>query len=182
MVNNFSVILGGLPGFNQYKAMGKKCLTQGRYIETRNLAIKSLTLSQLSYRCSLTMICDRIQKEPYHLYESVSHSITKEEKFIVPKKYPYDMSLVMRKPAFCCTKTKAQISFAVTAKLISTFVFATCIVQSLYFLNTKFQASSQLLWLYSPVSVGSGRKPRRPVFPQRGLYLYSKGYGKIGIS
>ena len=32
-------------------------------------------------------------------------------------------------------KTKTQISFAVTAKLISAFVFATWIVQSLFFLN-----------------------------------------------
>ena len=28
-VNNFSVILGRLPGFNQYNAMGMKCLAQG---------------------------------------------------------------------------------------------------------------------------------------------------------
>ena len=41
-------------------------------------------------------------------------------------------------------KQKAQISSAVTAQLISTFVFATKIVQSLFFLNLKFQASSYL--------------------------------------
>ena len=52
--------------------------------------------------------------------------------------------------------------------LISAFVSATQIVQSLYFLNTKFQASSHLMRLYSPVSVGHGRKPRRLVFSQRG--------------
>ena len=57
---------------------------------------------------------------------------------------------------------------SVTAKLISAFVFAARIVQSLYFLNPKFQASSHLLWLYSPACVGPGRKPRRPVFSQRG--------------
>ena len=34
-------------------------------------------------------------------------------------------------------------------------------VQSLYFLKPKFQASSHLLWLYSPVCVGPGRKPER---------------------
>ena len=56
-------------------------------------------------------------------------------------------------------KTKAQIRFAVTAKLISAFVFATRIVQSLYFLNTKFHASSCLLLLCSPVCVGPGQKP-----------------------
>ena len=56
---------------------------------------------------------------------------------------------------FAYAKTKTQISFAVTAKLISAFVFATLIVQSLYFLNPKFHASSYLLWLYSPVCVGN---------------------------
>ena len=62
------------------------------------------------------------------------------------------MSRVIRKPTFCnfaYAKTKTQISFAVTAKLISIFVFATQIMQSLYFLNLKFQASSYLLWLYT---------------------------------
>ena len=39
----------------------------------------------------------------------------------------------------------AQISFAVTAKLISAFVFATQIVQFLYFLNPKFTASNSVL-------------------------------------
>ena len=42
-------------------------------------------------------------------------------------------------------KTKAQISFAVTAKLISAFVFATRIVQFLLYLTPKFQANSSFL-------------------------------------
>ena len=41
-------------------------------------------------------------------------------------------------------KWKTQISFAVTLRLISAFVFATWVVQYLFFLNTKFQASSHL--------------------------------------
>ena len=77
----------------------------------------------------------------------------------------------MRKPVLAYAKTKTQISFAVTAKLISAFVFATRIVQSLNFLNTTFQASSHLLWLYSLVCVRPGQKPRRPVFSQRGSFL-----------
>ena len=56
-------------------------------------------------------------------------------------------------------KTKAQISFAVTAKLISAFVFATQIVQFLFYLNPKFQASSSFLCLYRPVCVRPVRKP-----------------------
>ena len=46
---------------------------------------------------------------------------------------------------FAYVKTKTQISFAVTAKLISAFIFAIQIVQSLYFLKPKFQAPSHLL-------------------------------------
>ena len=62
---------------------------------------------------------------------------------------------------FAYAKTKTHISFAVTAKLISAFVFATQIVHFLYYLNPKFQVSSHLLWLYSLVCVGPGRKPDR---------------------
>ena len=63
------------------------------------------------------------------------------------------------KPTICIGESKSQISFAVTGKLISTFVFATQIVQFLYFLNPKFPASNHLLSLYSPVCVGPGRNP-----------------------
>ena len=59
---------------------------------------------------------------------------------------------------------------SVTAKLISAFVFATRIVQFLFYLNPKLQASSSFLRLYSPVCVGPGRKPRRPVFSRRGSF------------
>ena len=86
----------------------------------------------------------------------------------------YQLSFVMRKPAFAYEKTKTQISSTVTAKLISAFVFASRIGQSLYFLYAKFQASSHLVWLYSPVCVRPGRKPRRPVFSQRGSFYFRK--------
>ena len=72
----------------------------------------------------------------------------------------------MKKPAFCLCENKDEDR--VTVKLICAFVFATRIVQSLFFLNPIFQASSHLLRLGSPVCVGPGRKPRRPVFSQRG--------------
>ena len=65
-------------------------------------------------------------------------------------------------------KTKAQISFAVTAKLISAFIFAARIVQLLFYLYPKFEASSVLLWLYSSGCVEPVRKPRRPGFSRRG--------------
>ena len=72
-----------------------------------------------------------------------------------------NMSLVIRKPAFCIWEKKTQIS---------AFVFAIRIVQSLNYLNPKSQASSYLLWPHSPVCVGPGRKPRRLVFSQQGSY------------
>ena len=83
---------------------------------------------------------------------------------------------------FAYAKTKMQISFAVTAKLISAFVFATWIVQYLFFLNTKFQASSHLLWLHSLVCVGPGRKPQRPVFSQWGSIYTKKIYRPYPIT
>ena len=58
---------------------------------------------------------------------------------------------------FAYAKTKTQISCAVTAQLISVFVFAARVVLSLFFLNLKFQASSLFLRLFCIVP---GRKPR----------------------
>ena len=55
--------------------------------------------------------------------------------------------------------------------MISAFVFAIRIVQSLFYLNPTFQASSHLLWLYSPVCVGPGRKPRRPYLTTRLTFI-----------
>ena len=68
-------------------------------------------------------------------------------------------------------QTKTQINFGVTAKLISAFVFATQIVQPLFFLYPKFKVSNNILWLYSPVCVGPDQKPLRPVFSQRGSII-----------
>ena len=60
----------------------------------------------------------------------------------------------------------------VTAQLISAFVFTSKIVQFVFFLNPNFQAPNHLLWLYSSVCFGPGRKPRRQVFSCRGsIYL-----------
>ena len=56
----------------------------------------------------------------------------------------YYLSLVLRKPAFCICENKDADQLRGTAKLISAFVFATRIVQSLYYLNPKFHASKHL--------------------------------------
>ena len=66
--------------------------------------------------------------------------------------YPFTSSLSIYEPRhaktvffFAYAKTKTQISFPVTAKLISVFVCVTHIVRYLYFLNPKFQGSNHLV-------------------------------------
>ena len=82
-----------------------------------------------------------------------------------------DMSLVMRKPAFCICENKDADQPRGNREADQRLCFATQIVQSLYFLNPKFQVSSHVLWLYSLVCVRPGWKPRRLVFSRRGSYV-----------
>ena len=93
----------------------------------------------------------------------------------------------MRKSVFCMCQNMTQISFAVTPKLISAFVFATRIVQFLYFLNPEFQASSNLLWLYSvqPVLCGTRSKTLKTGFLTTRLNYHLphfKGWNVIGFN
>ena len=62
-------------------------------------------------------------------------------------------------------KQRRRISCAVTAQLISAFVFATQIVQILFYLYPKFQASSIV-----PVCVGPGHKPKLLAFSCTGSF------------
>ena len=77
----------------------------------------------------------------------------------------------MRKPALYISENKDADQLRGNREADQRLFFTTRIVQSLYFLNPKCQASSHLLCLYSPVCVGPGRKPLRPVFSQRGSIL-----------
>ena len=62
----------------------------------------------------------------------------------------------MRKPTFCICENKDAVQLRGNREADQRlFIFATQIVQSLYFLNPKFQDSSHLLWLHSPVCVGN---------------------------
>ena len=87
--------------------------------------------------------------------------------FLTPAETLTYMSCVMGKQIICICENKGadQLCGIQTADQRLCFRY---IVQSLYYLNPKFQASSHLLWLNSPVCVGPGRKPRRLVFSQRG--------------
>ena len=66
----------------------------------------------------------------------------------------------MGKPTICIGENKSADQLrGKTAKLITAFVFATRIVQFLFYLNLKFQASRSSLCLYRPVCVAPVRKP-----------------------
>ena len=66
----------------------------------------------------------------------------------------------MRKPTICICENKDADQLRGNREADQRpFVFATRIVQLLYFLNPKFQASSQLPCLYSSVCVEPARKP-----------------------
>ena len=61
---------------------------------------------------------------------------------------------IMRKSEFCICENKGAYqlhsNYAADQRL---FVFATYVVQSLYFLKPKFHTSIYLPWLHSPVCV-----------------------------
>ena len=78
------------------------------------------------------------------------------------------MSRIVRKPDFCLGENKGADQLR---GKISAFVFATRIVQFLFYLNPKFQASSSFLSLYRPVCVGPGRKPPKTGFLASRLIL-----------
>ena len=65
----------------------------------------------------------------------------------------------MRKPAFCICENKDGDQLHSNCAADQRLYFAIRIEQSLYYLSPKVQTSSYVLWLYSPVCVGPGRKP-----------------------
>ena len=81
--------------------------------------------------------------------------------FLTPKNSTreQDMSLVMRKPAFCICKNKDadQLCSNCAAYQHLCFLYTDSTIPLLP--KSEFQASSRLLWLYSLVCVGPGRKP-----------------------
>ena len=73
----------------------------------------------------------------------------------------------MRKPAFLHMLKQRPRSSMCNHDLISTFVYRYVdsqelleIIENLYFLHPKFQASSHLLWLDNPFYVRPGRTPQ----------------------
>ena len=82
----------------------------------------------------------------------------------------YHMSRDVRKQAFCICENKDADQLRGNREADQRLCFRYMDSKSLYYLHPKFQASSHLLWPYSPACVGPSRKPRRPVFSERGSF------------
>ena len=140
------------------------CLDENAYLcDCSSLSVKQVVPSQ--HRVFLSQ--KRSVPAPLYFSQCIFHRALWPRSFPVLTAEVPEMSCIMRKPALCICKNKDTDQLPSYAKLINAFVFATQIVQSLYFLNPKFQASSYmyLLLLHSMVCVGPVRKP---VFSQRG--------------
>ena len=87
----------------------------------------------------------------------------------------------MRKPAFCICENKDadQLRGNREADQRLCFRYTASTIPLLSKPEKKLQVSSHLLWLYSLVCVGPGRKPRRPVFSERGSYDVSYLYASF---
>ena len=81
----------------------------------------------------------------------------------------------MGKPTICIGENKGADQLHSNCEADHAFVFATRIVQFLFYLNQKFQASSSFLCLYRPVCVGSVRKPHCG-FPHEATHLMALIY------
>ena len=69
------------------------------------------------------------------------------------------MSRLMGKPTICISENKDADQLRGNREADQRLCFASRIVQFLFYLNLKFQASSSFLRLYRPVCVGPVRKP-----------------------
>ena len=85
----------------------------------------------------------------------------------------------MRKPAFCICDNKDADQLRGDREADQRLCFRYIDSTIPLLLNPKFQASSHLLWLYSPVCVGPGRKSRRPVFSEQGSFEPGQENGSL---
>ena len=84
----------------------------------------------------------------------------------------------MRKPAFCICENKDADQLRGDREADQHLCFRYTDTTIPLLSKSKIQASSHLQWLYSLVCVGRGRKPRRPVFSQRGSLYAGTGTPK----
>ena len=83
-----------------------------------------------------------------------------------------ELSRVVRKPDFCICENKDADQHREADQCLC-FRYMDSTIPLLSTVNPKFQASSHLMWVYSLVCVGPGRKPWRPVFSERGSNTFN---------
>ena len=107
-----------------------------------------------------------VQLKPIH-----QRCVASEETTLLPT----EICPVMRKPAFCICKNKGtnQLhgNWAADQRICYHYI-----VQSLFFLNPKFPASSYLQWLYNPVCVRPGWNPPPPPPPPKKVFQLRDSY------
>ena len=79
----------------------------------------------------------------------------------------------MRKPTICLCENKDADQLRGNREADQRLCFRYTDSTFPFFLNPKFQASSNLLCLYSPVCVGPGQKPKLLVFSRTGSNAFS---------
>ena len=130
-------------------------------------------------KCKFVRLCLFVlHAEYFFLFLTLTHRFNKSIKlhlcFFMCVNSTYNMSHVLRKTAFCICENKDTDQLCGTRKadqrLCFHYIESTVPLLPIY---TKFQSSSHLLWLYSPVCVRPGPKSRRPVFSQRDSYNMS---------
>ena len=120
------------------------------YYSEKSMLTKSLADVELELNCLRSKL-----EESKHAKQEATLEVIK-------------LSLVVRKPDFCICENKDADQLRgnreADQRLCFRYTDSTIPLPS----KSKFQASSHLVWLYSPVCVGPGWKPRRPVFSERG--------------
>ena len=81
----------------------------------------------------------------------------------------YYLSRVVRNAVFCIRENKDADQLRGNREADQRLCFR--YTDSTTPLVSKSEVSSHLLWLYSPVCMGPGRKPRIPVFSQQGSII-----------
>ena len=95
-----------------------------------------------------------------------------------------NFSHIIREPAFCICKNKGadQLCDNPAADQHLCFCYIDSEIPLLLILDLKFQASSHLLWLYSPVCVEPDRKFRRWVCFEDGFALTQLMWNQVNLS
>ena len=128
-------------------------LERGHYVDTKCIVAMDRVMTWLIMTIKYSVTC-------HFTCFGWSHTIALNTQNSTHVYLIYIWAMSWESQLFAYAKTKRQISFAVT-----------WIVRYHFFCHTNYQASSHLLYMHSPVSVGPAWKLWRPVFSEQGSFL-----------